>query len=290
MSTAPVEQATPETPAEPLNPMVEMVRVTVTDQIEKANALVKTINENTTDKGKLVHDIRTDENSTDEKVKEFQAWFQQAEAAIAKKVAEIDGYILSNLMPKSEPVDVEALKTQHKALKDSIKAALTFVQSVPGYNADSFKVPDLANLRGGTSSGTGQGGKRPRLNRIWVNVDGSKGEGTLISKATKNAKGEDVEVSNFTLAAAAIGKATKSKVEVKDLQAAAFAAAKTDDLSTLGGQVFEYFFEAGEKENRKNVKVTVEPKGDSDTSDDSADETPDETPASDDSSETVPAE
>lgn len=279
--TAVVENTEQAPEAKPMDPMVQMVQTTVTEQVNKANALVKTINENTTDKGKLVHDIRTDENSTDEQVREFQKWFAQAEAAIAQKVAAIDEHIKANLLPKSEEVDVEALKVQHKALKDSVKAALTFVQSIPAYDPETFKVPDLANLRGGTSTGTGQGGKRPRLNRIWVNLDGSEGVGTLISKDTKNAKGEDVTVSNFTLAAAAIGKATKSKVEVKDLQAAAFAAAKTDDLSTLGGKLFDYYFEAGTDANRKNVKVTVEPKGDDDTSDDSSEESTEtaETPA-----------
>jgi hypothetical protein len=286
--TAVAENA-PAPEAKPVDPMVQMVMTTVTEQVNKANALVKTINENTTDKGKLVHDIRTDENVTDDKVREFQKWFAQAEAAIAKRVSEIDEHIKANLLPKSEDVDVEALKVQHKALKDSVKAALTFVQSIPAYDPETFKVPDLANLRGGTSAGTGQGGKRPRLNRIWVNLDGSEGNGTLISKDTKNAKGEDVTVSNFTLAAAHIGKATKSKVEVKDLQAAAFAAAKTDDLSTLGGSVFDYYFEAGTDANRKNVKVTVEPKGDEDSSDDSSEETTPEaeTPAD---TETTPAE
>jgi hypothetical protein len=251
------EQTAVETvtaPVTPSDPMVAMVQQTVSGQIEQANALVQKINANTTDKGKLVHDIRTDENVTDERVRAFQAWFNKAEAEIERRVSEVDEYIKANLLPASEDVDVDALKTQHKALKDSIRAALTFVQTVPGYNADEFSVPDLANLRGGTSGGTGTGGKRPRLNRIWVNGD-------LISKTVKDAKsGDDVDVSNFTLAAAHIGKLAKTKVEVKDLQQAAFSAAGTDDLSTLNGRVFEYTFEAGDGENRVNVDVKVEPK------------------------------
>jgi uncharacterized protein YdcH (DUF465 family) len=244
------EQTTPVTPSDP---MVAMVQKTVSGQIEQANALVQKINANTTDKGKLVHDIRTDESVSDETVRKFQEWFAKAEAEIERRVSEVDSYITANLLPASEDVDVDALKAQHKSLKDSIKAALTFVQTVPGYNAEEFSVPDLANLRGGTSAGTGTGGKRPRLNRIWVNGD-------LISKAVKDKDGNDVDVSNFTLAAAAIGKLAKAKVEVKDLQQAAFGAAGTDDLSTLNGRVFEYAFEAGEGENRVNVNVKVEPK------------------------------
>jgi hypothetical protein len=262
-----VETTTPEQAQEtkPLDPMVKMVQDTVTTQIEQANALVQKINANTTDKGKLVHDIRTDENSTDEEVKAFQAWFEQAQAAIEARVAKIDEHIKANLLPKSEDFDVEAAKAQHKSLKESVKAALTFVSGLPAYDAESFKVPDLANLRGGTSAGTGTGGKRPRLNQIWV-------DGVLISKPTKNAKGEDVTVSNFTLAAAHIAKAVGTKVEVKDLQAAAFSAAGTDDLSTLGGKVFDYYFEAGTDDKRKNFKISVEPKGEAEAeSSDSSD-------------------
>lgn len=269
--TVATESEAPAAPVRPSNPMVALVQDQVTLQIQEANALVTKINGATTDKGKLVHDIRNDESVTDEKVRAFQEWHEKASAAINAKVAEIDEYIKANLLPKSEDVDVDALKAQHKTLKDGVKAALTFVQTVPGFNAEEFKVPDLANLRGGTSAGTGQGGKRPRLNKIWVND-------TLIEKASKNAKNEDVMVSNFTLAAAAIGKLAKTKVETKDLQRAAFEAAGTDDLSTVGGKVFEFYFEAGTGDDRVNVKVAVEPKGDTDDSADEA-ETPAETPA-----------
>jgi hypothetical protein len=269
------EQTATETvtaPVTPSDPMVAMVQQTVSSQIEQANSLVRTINANTTDKGKLVHDIRTDESVSDETVKAFQDWFAKAEAEIERRVTAVDEYIKANLLPATEEVDVDALKAQHKTLKDSIKAALTFVQTVPGYKAEEFNVPDLANLRGGTSAGTGTGGKRPRLNRIWVNGD-------LIFKTVKDSKTqEDVDVSNFTLAAAAIGKLAKTKVEVKDLQQAAFGAAGTDDLSTLNGRVFEYNFEAGEGDNRVNVAVKVEPKNTSGETE-AADETPAETPA-----------
>jgi hypothetical protein len=277
------EQIAPEatTEAKPLDPMVKMVQDTVTAQIEQANGLVQQINAATTDKGKLVHDIRTDPNSTDEEVKAFQAWFEQAQAAIEARVAKVDEHIKANLMPKSEDVDVEALKAQHKSLKESVKAALTFVSGLPAYDADSFKVPDLANLRGGTSAGTGTGGKRPRLNRIWV-------DGTLIEKKSTNAKGEEVMVSNFTLAAAHIAKVVGAKVEVKDLQAAAFSAAGTDDLSTVGGKVFDYYFEAGTDEKRKNFKIEVEPKGDTDAETSDAPET--ETEAEVTPAEVTPAE
>lgn len=243
-------------PAAPANPMLEMVRTTVTDQITQANSLVTRINSATTDKGKLVHDLRS--TSDDPRVVSFREWFEMATAEIERRTAAVDEIIKAELMPASEDFNVEEAKEQYKALRDSVKAALTFVQTVGGYDAESFKVPDLQNLRGGSSGGTGQGGKRPRLNRIWVGDD-------LISKTVKDPKSqEEREVSNFTLAAQHISKAVGAKVEVKDLQQAAFGAAGTDDLSTLGGKVFEYYFEAGEGDKRQNFKISVEPKNPTD--------------------------
>src|SRR5689334_20051335 len=129
--TATAEQTTEQTqqtPVTPSDPMLAMLQQTLVGQIEQANSLVQTINANTTDKGKLVHDIRTDENTTDAKVREFQEWLAKAEEAIERKRAEVDEHITANLMPKSEEVDVEALKTQHKTLRDGIKAAQAFAK------------------------------------------------------------------------------------------------------------------------------------------------------------------
>jgi hypothetical protein len=236
------------------NEMISMVQQTVAAQTEQANAIVQQITAATQDSGKLVHDVRTDESATDENVKAFQEWYEKANAAIEAKVAEINAYIKANLLPESGAnVDVDALKEEYKTLRQSIKTATAFVATLPGYSADDFKVPELKNLRGGTSGTTGSGGKRPRLESIWVN-------GKLIEKVTQDKQGNDVHTSNFTLAAAEISKAAKSKVEVKDLQAAAFEAAGTDDLSTLAGTVFEFSFSAGEGENAQNFDVTVQPK------------------------------
>lgn len=251
--------------------MLDMVRQTIAKQTEQANGLVEKISAATSDTGKLVHEIRTDENVTDETVKAFQDWYDKANAAIEAKVAEIDAYIKANLLPSQNlsETDVEALKEQYRELKSGIKSAMGFVATLPGYDPEKFDVPELKNLRGGTSGGnSGEGGKRPRLAAIWVND-------TLIEKVTTNPKtGEDVHTSNFTLAAQAISKDSKSKVEVKDLQAAAFEAAKTDDLSTLAGTVFDFVYSSGEK----NYKVKVQPA------------VKDATPANTESTDTTPAE
>lgn len=239
------------------NPMVEMVAQTVADQTAKANALVEQINANTTDKGKLVHDIRNSPETNDPEVKAFQEWAEKAEAEINRRRALVDEHITKNLLPATADFDVDAAKAQYKELKSTIQAAHKFVETVPGYSADDFQVPELKNLRGGSSAGTGEGGKRPRLNRIWI-------DGQVIEKSRETDDGT-VTVSNFTLAAAALSKRTGTKVQVRDLQAAAFAAAGTDDLSTLGGTVFDYYFEAGEGDKRINAHIEVEPKNTGET-------------------------
>ena len=63
-------------------------------------------------------------------------------------------------------------------------------------------------------------------------------------------------VTNFTVLSHALKSAFDTKVEVKDLQAAAFEAAGTDDLNTLDGKVIEFAYTVGET----NVFVKVQPK------------------------------
>lgn len=250
--------------------MLDMVRTTVAQQIEQANALVEQINAATTDRSKLVHEVRTDPETTDEKVKAHQAWIEKAQAAIEDAIKQANEYITATYFSEDpeNKVDAEALKEQYKELRTGIKNALGFVATLPGYDAEKFEVPELKNLRGGTSGSSGSGGKRPRLTYIKVN-------GALVEKVTQNKNGEDVHTSNFTLAAAEISKQAKAKVEVKDLQAAAFEAAKTDDLSTVAGQEISFNYSAGDK----TFEVALMPKSPDEGSTSEAPTTEAETPA-----------
>lgn len=259
--------------------MLTMVQQTVTQQIEEINNKVDQINAATQDKGKVLHDIRTNPETDDEQIKAHQEWVEKAQAAIEDAIKRANEYIQSKyLSAEAQNVDVDALKEEVKELRSGVKSALTFVATLPGYDAEKFTVPEMKNLRGGTSGATGTGGKRPRLAGVWVNNN-------LVEKVTQDKQGNDVHTSNFTLAAAYISKDAKVKVEVKDLQAAAFEAAKTDDLSTLAGQMIEFAYTAGEKSY--DVRVLPKSPDDSTTAEGKTD---DSTTAETESVETVESE
>ena len=235
------------------NDILNMVTATLTSATEQANGVADKILAATTDRTKVVHEIRTNTETTDETVRKFQQWYEQANAKIEEQVAAIDEYIKANLV-QSEDVDVDALKEQYKTLKEQVTAARKFAETVPGFSADALaNVPELKSLRGGTSGG-GTGGKRPRVERLSFSQN-SEGPWTEVDKDGKT---------NFTLMAQRLSKEIGSKVEVKDLQAAAFESAGTDDLSSLDGKVFTFAHSVGEGDKAKTYFVKVQPavKGD----------------------------
>lgn len=232
-----------------MSDILNMVVATLTDATNKANAVADKILAATTDRTKRVHELRTDENTTDPKIKAFQEWYEQANAKIEEQVAAIDEYIKSQHLSEISEDEVNALREEYKTLKTSVVSAQNFAKTVPGFTEDALKdVPDLKSLRGGTSGG-GTGGKRPRVERLSFSTN-SEGPWTEVDKDGKT---------NFTLLAQRLSKEVGSKVEVKDLQAAAFDAAKTDDLSSLNGTVFTFAHRVGEGDKSKTYFVKVQP-------------------------------
>lgn len=230
--------------------IADMVVAEITRSTTVANEIAAKISANTTDEGKLVHEHRVATDSTDEQVVAFQEWFEKANALIETKVAEINAYIKANLLQtSSEPVDLDALREQYKAAVVEAKTGAKFLATLSDAPAD-YTPPAITSLRGGTvGSGNATGQKRPRVERIWI-------DGNVVESEATNKAGETRTVSNFTLAAAALSKVSGAKVEVKDLQAAAFSAAGTDDLNSLNGEVFEFSHSSGDK----NYAVKVQPK------------------------------
>lgn len=250
------------TPVSPANGLADVAKAALTQQVATANDLVRQITAATADTGNLVADIRTDESTADPTVKAFQEWLEKVQSAIENKTAEINEHIKANLMPSREDVDVDALKTQYNELRKVIREGLGWVKSIGG---DISDVPDLKSLRGGSSSAAGGNGpRRPRVNDILVN-------GESIAQDVRNAKTGKVErKANFTFAAAAISKAADAKVEVSDLQSAAFEAAKTDDLKSLNGEPFSFNYNVGEGDKVKTFDVKVYPRSADDKADDKA--------------------
>ena len=158
--------------------------------------------------------------------------------------------------PGADESTVNGLKEQYKTLKDGIAAARKFALTIPGATEDSLKdVPALKNLRGSTAGKGGTGGKRPRLVATEYRTSTSE-PWVEVSTEREDKDGAKVQVTNFTVLAAALSKAFGAKVEVKDLQSAAFDAAGTDDLNTLEGKPFDFATSVGDK----TVFVKVTPK------------------------------
>lgn len=215
------------------NDVFGAVRTMIADQTGKANAIAEEVQKSRVNVGKVVHEIRKDENTTDEKVKKYQENMEKAAAQIEKWTQDIDAYIKENLVQASTMTDevYEAKKAEYAELKKGINAALKLAANLPGYSDETFKdLPALITLSGGTS-GAATGTKRPRLASLTID-----GEEVFTLKETDEGK-----VKSFTFTAAAAKLSTKDhKVNPSDLSAAAFAAAGTDDLSTVNDVEFVY--------------------------------------------------
>lgn len=240
--------------------MRTMIVSSITALTEEGNALATRISAATTDRTKLVHDYLTAEEPADEKIKAFQDWKEGLLAKLEEEEEKARQHVLTTHLKEVDEATVDADKTKYKEIADKVKTARKFyLTTLPGATEEDLKdVPALKTLRGGTAN-SGQGGKRPRVNSISYRLNGTD-NWTEVSKQQKNAKGEDVTVTNFTVLSQALHSALKAKVEVKDLQAAAFDAAGTDDLNSLDGKVFEFAITVGEQ----NVFVKVQPKSESD--------------------------
>lgn len=230
--------------------LLGIVKQTLTEQTNQANAIAAKIAASKHGQGGLVHELAfEDETVTDKTVLAFREWVNKLDAAREAKVEEVYAYIKANLM-STEAVDVEALTEQYKALKDQIKSGVNYVKVAdPNFTEETLAdVPELVSLRGGTVSTSGTKGetKRPRIAQIWVNGEPINGKGP---------KGQTV--SNLTTLAQYMAKDSGTKVEVKDLQMNAFAAAGTDDFKTLNGNVFEFSVNAGDKSYSVKVQPAV---------------------------------
>jgi len=216
------------------------IREMIVSQTNEANSIAEEVKKSRVDVNKLVHEQRTDENTTDEVVKAFQTKLAQLDARREKMISDVTEHIKANL-PKSEMSDdVYKVKSEKYAeLRKGIKSTLKLAENIPGYkDSDAFKdLPALKTLTGATA-GTGTGVKRPRLSYLSMN-----GDEVFVMKDGKDEAGNKTQVKSytFTLAAEKINSAVKgAKVKPSDLSAAAFESAGTDDLSSVDGVEFNY--------------------------------------------------
>lgn len=220
-----------------MSDLAPLIAADAAEKIAAANKVAETVQANTVDENKLVHEIRDNRETTDENLKKFHAYIDRLDDERFKAVEKVDAYIRDNLMPKrDENVDIDALKKSHDEARKAAKRALDFLRDQFSSDEEFEKfcqennIPALKSVRGGTT-GTGAGTPRPRIVGGYIDGEDVSKDGNV----------------NFTILAAALAKKSGQDVEVRDLQSAAFEAAGTTDLKSLNGRGFEYSYTVGDK-------------------------------------------
>lgn len=210
--------------------------------IEAANASAVKIKAATDDKGKAVEDLI--ESSDDEAVAKFRAWRDDIDAKREAAYTKVREDVKARLVPSGENVDVEAEKNTYKDAAAKAKEARKFFVMMGGKEAD---LPAIVGLRGSSSTGAQSGIKRPRLSS--VTCDGKTVQGEI-----KQGDGTIKITHTFTDLAKFLKSESGEKVSGSDLQALAFEAAGTEDLSSKAGQ--EVSFTTTLKDHTYTVVVT----------------------------------
>lgn len=241
-----------------MSDLKSLILATIVEQTNAANNVQTQIAAATTDRTKAVHDAITDPDTDVPYVKDYQAWEEKALAKIEENRAKVAAQYEAEYLKSLSEEDLAALKEEHKSKVAAVKAAVAYAKLALGdqVTEEEFAaLPSLKTARGKTAGGNGTGGKRPRVNAIAFRTSTSE-PWTAAETQRTDKEGNEVTVTNFTVLSHALKEAYGTKVEVKDLQAAAFEAAGTDDLNTLNGKVIEFAHTVGEH----NVFVKVQPK------------------------------
>lgn len=229
-----------ETPI--LDPMAGFLSQTATlvkGLILPANAVADQII-NAGNSQKLVHEYRDDAETTDEKVLAYRAAMEQLNEKVLEWQKDVEAHIVAQGYVSTEPINVEEKTAEFVALRTQVKAALGMLKTLPGGDAVIADLPELKNLPGTRGGGTnGSVTARPRVSEVAVKAAGEEGFTALSSKGPKDKAGNDTHVSNFSTLARYFAK-SGNPVDVPELHKAAFAAAGTEDLSSLNGTPFVF--------------------------------------------------
>lgn len=206
---------------------------TLLEDRETANAIVDEVQKKRVNVGKVVHEFRNDETTTDETIKAFQEFKEKANKIILEKTTEVDNYIKANLVAESAMSDDEykAKEAEYKTLVENMRDALNMARGRKEYSADDFAdLPALLSLKSGKekSESSAGGVKRPRLTEISIN-----GTPCFLVKTDPKSK-ETYKSYTFNHAASFITKDVKDskvKVTATDLSSAAFEVVGTDNLA-----------------------------------------------------------
>jgi len=237
----------------PFGSLIEAAKATLVTLIGENNGRANRI-KSAGNVAALIADVRDNSETTDENILKYRAFFEQANNAILDAQKKVEEYIREAGLVSTGDVDVDAETAAWKAVAEQIKSARTLVKNLGG--EDSLAdLPEIVGIPGTRAGGSGATGvRRPRFQEIKFSVAGSD-EWTTVGE-TKGEGDEAKFVTNLTMLAGILGD-KDHKVGSKDLQEALFAAAKTEDLSTLGGTPVEFAFTVGEKNYLVNVTPRV---------------------------------
>jgi hypothetical protein len=233
-----------------------------TAKVDEANAAAVNYRQATSGKDEAVATLLN--TSDDDQIVAFREWrakvqaqIDAALATIEAKTAEVREYAESNL--DASDVDPEALKKTYldaRAEATKMRAGLVgfFGEEAVAKIVEAEGIEEITNLRGTNRKGA-TGIKRPRLESATVNGEAVEKDGKV----------------SFTLLGQHVSKHF-GKVSGNDLKDAAFAAAGTNDLSTVNEPV-NYSFTLSDG---KVVQISVTPKvaGEDDSNEDDEDEAP----------------
>lgn len=212
-----------------MSDLVNVISATIAAKTEEANAIASEVAAATVNVNKQVRDLREDPETDDEKIAKWQAFVADLDAKREQATKAIDAYIVEEKIGATQMSDEtrDEKKSAYTALRDEIRAAekLLAMQGDEGARA-AENLPELLNFSGRKSGGGGSQGPRPRLSAATVN-------GEDVWETRTNKDGEEEQFVTFTILAQHISKDSGVKVGARDLQAAAFEEAGTNDLSTV---------------------------------------------------------
>lgn len=226
----------------PLGDLIGVTRSTLVALIGEQNALANRI-KSAGNVSALVAEVRDTTATEDEKILAYRKWMDEVNTAILNNQKAIEEYIKSAGLVDTGDLDVEKATADWKATADKVKAAKGMLKTLGGEDAlkDIPEVVGIPGTRAGGSAATGI--RRPRFQDISYTVAGT--ENWVVVSETEGEGAEAKVKTNLTMLGNALS-TKEHKVVSKDLQAALYAAAGTEDISTLAGKPVEFAFAVGD--------------------------------------------
>jgi hypothetical protein len=198
--------------------------------VQKANEIAQRVAASKGDSAKSVKEWR--ETSDTPEAVAYREWYEKAQAAILARQDEVNALAAKALGIKSLSEDeVKALEEEYKPFATEAKTAKGLITNMSDLlKTEAPDLPELLRFKSGKpagSTGGATGIRRPRFDKVEVN---------------------GVAVKNLSEVSALIKKETGVSVSAKDLQAALFERAGTDDMDKFSDT--EIGYEATDKDGK----------------------------------------